>query len=249
MWKVAMPLHDNCVNARSRPARVLQCRIAYNAYGGYCVPLSSRHRPAAWTILAGNVWEAETIQFLATHCQGGDVVHAGTYFGDFLPALSCAVDADAKVWAFEPNPENYRCACVTVFVNELQSVELTNAALGERPGVLPLVTRGVQGASLGGASRIAQAGGRRDDKRSVDVRVVTIDEMVPSDRQVSVIQLDVEGFERQALAGALATIRRSKPILVLESMPETRWLAENLGTLGYRVTHRINGNFVLSTGY
>src|SRR4030042_2578699 len=25
---------------------VLQCCIAYNAYGGYCIPLSSRHRAA-----------------------------------------------------------------------------------------------------------------------------------------------------------------------------------------------------------
>lgn len=219
--------------------------MAYNAYGGYCVPLSSLHRPAARTILAGNVWEATTIQFLTGHCRDGDVVHAGTYVGDFLPVLSRAGDADAKARAFEPNPENYRCACMTAYVNGLQNVELTNVALGERQGVLPLVTGGVHGASLGGLCRIGQAG----DNRSIDVRGVTIDDVVPSDRNVSLIHLDVEGFEMPALTGSLATIRRCKPILVLETMPEGSWLAENLATLGYRLTNRVNGNFILSSGY
>lgn len=241
-----MHVEDGPANIQCNSGPVLQCSIAYNAYGGYCVPLSSSHRPAARTILAGRIWEPDTIEFLRAHCKAGDIIHAGTYFGDFLPALSRAVDSRAMVWAFEPNPENYRCARITTYVNGLQNVELTNAGLGERAGLLPLLTRGVHGASLGGASRITQAGGQSNDNRSIDVRIVTIDETFPSGRKASLIQLDVEGFERQALAGALATIRRCKPILVLESVPEENWLAQNLGTLGYRLTHRVNGNFVLS---
>jgi hypothetical protein len=43
------------------------------------------------------------------NCGKKDIVPAGAYFGDFLPALSNCGD-DVGVWAFEPNVENYTCA-------------------------------------------------------------------------------------------------------------------------------------------
>ena len=67
---------------------VLKCKISYNKYGGYCVPLSSHYRPAAKTVLSKKVYEPDTIEYMLKNCKSGDVVHAGTYFGDFLPALS-----------------------------------------------------------------------------------------------------------------------------------------------------------------
>src|SRR5262249_33438548 len=95
-------------------AGVLDCEVAYNAHGAFCGPGASRHRPAARAILAGRIWEPETLAFLAANGAGGDVVHAGAYFGDFLPALARACGPAGKVWAFEPNDENFRCAQVTV---------------------------------------------------------------------------------------------------------------------------------------
>ena len=35
--------------------QALKCTIAYNKYGGYCVPLSSHHRPNAQYILGGGL--------------------------------------------------------------------------------------------------------------------------------------------------------------------------------------------------
>ena len=90
---------------------VLQCCIAYNKYGGYCVPLSSLHRPAAQRILSGDVYEPNTIEFLISNCSDGDIVHAGAYFGDFLPALSRSCAPNAKIWvSVDPNcsPERVR---------------------------------------------------------------------------------------------------------------------------------------------
>lgn len=84
--------------------------ISHNEYGKYCVPKSSSIRPAARKILSGEVYEPETIEFMRVNCGDGDVVHAGAYFGDFLPALSAGMSAGGKVWAFEPNFENYYCA-------------------------------------------------------------------------------------------------------------------------------------------
>jgi FkbM family methyltransferase len=227
----------------------LKCVVSYNRYGGYCVPKSSRRRPAARAILSGKVWEPQTIDFIITNCSNGDVVHAGTFFGDFLPALSKGVATSSTVWAFEPNPENYRCARITLKINDLDNVVLTNAGLGARREVLFLQTRDENGRALGGTSRII-AKGSKEATHGEAIQILTIDETVGSDRIVSIIQLDVEGHEKEALSGALKTIERCLPILILEVMPnstllDSEWFAENILRLGYRRIKNLHSNAVL----
>lgn len=65
--------------------------------------------------------------------------------------------------------------------------------------------------------------------------IVTLDEIIPRERMVSNIQLDVEGFEKQALTGALMTVNRCKPIIVLEQLPEESWFSKNIISLGYQI--------------
>ena len=83
--KAAVKKRAQQLKYEGNSAEVLQCQVAYNMFGGYCVPLSSYCRPAAQAILNGQVWEPETIAELRKFAKigGGDVVHAGTYFGDF----------------------------------------------------------------------------------------------------------------------------------------------------------------------
>ncbi len=229
----------------SRFDSVLQCCIAYNKYGGYCVPLSANHRPAAERILSGGIWEPKIIEFIMSRCGDGDIVHAGTFFGDFLPALSQSSAQGSRIWAFEPNPENYRCAFITTYINGLQNVELINAGLGERQGFLQMVTSDTDGTSLGGASRMVRETDGSSTEGSITVEVVTVDEVIPSERKISIIQLDVEGFEKPALAGALKSIRRCKPILILESLPDEDWLETNILQLGYRVAGKAHEDTIL----
>ncbi|MEH2540893.1 FkbM family methyltransferase [Bradyrhizobium sp. AZCC 1577] len=232
-------------NWRYKEWPVLQCDIAYNALGGYCVPLSSRHRYAAQVILRGNVYESHTIDFIVQNAKDGDVVHAGAFFGDFLPALSRACAPLRKVWAFEPDPENYRCALITTLINDLQNVSLMNAGLGDTRGVAKLVTHDEAGKSLGELSHIQLHHPSPRPVEAVTVEMVTIDETIPADRKVSILHLDVEGFEQQVLTGALTTIRRNRPFLILEDVPSEDWFAKNLSPLGYRVDRRIHHNTLL----
>ncbi|QGM21413.1 FkbM family methyltransferase [Spiribacter sp. 2438] len=227
----------------------LKCATGYNQHGGYCVPASSFHRPAAKAILAGKVYEPNTVDYLRANCGGRDVVHAGTFFGDFLPALSQAVGSDALIWAFEPNRENYRCARMTLEMNNISNVRLTRAGLGAKSQRLFVQTAETGGRSLGGASRIVNEDCEAQSKDPVDI--VAIDEAVPADRNVGIVQLDVEGYEKEALAGALATIQRCLPILILEILPNSNlinseWFSANISSLGYANIARLHGNLVYS---
>ena len=155
-------------------------------------------------------------------------MHAGTFFGDFLPAISRAYD---RVWAFEPNPDSFKCAEITVRLNELKNVQITNAALGRSDGSASLRTER-DGEYLGGGSFVVDEPG--------ETRVHSLDSLIPADHQIGMIHLDVERFEGPALEGARRTIARCKPVIVLESVPEIIW------DLGYREVRRVNRNYVFA---
>jgi FkbM family methyltransferase len=226
----------------------LKCRIWYNQYGGYCLPESSLHRTAARKILRGMVYEPETIEFMRDHCAGGDIVHAGTYFGDFLPGLSQACPSGFRIWAFEPNTESYRCAQITMAINALENVTLQNAGLGESAAILRLRTLDENGVSLGGKSRMVSVE-EFNALTDQEVEIMAIDDTIESGRPVSIVQLDVEGHEQAALSGALRTIRRCLPILILEiqrgsDLLERPWFKDNILSLGYVQTRSLHGNTV-----
>ena len=222
----------------------LSAVIAYNRFGGYAIPNQSLHRPAAQAVLAGGVWEEATIACMIAHAGDGDIVHAGTYFGDFLPALSAAIAPAAKIWAFEPIAANHACAAITMRLNGLANVELTQAALGCGAEMLTMVTHDARGRAMGGGSHVAE---NPDPSGPTErVRQILLDDAIPAQRNVTVLQLDVENFEKQALSGALALLARCKPLLILETVPQSDWFAEHIGSLGYAFQSEVSRNSVFS---
>lgn len=213
---------------------VLKCCIAYNKHGGYALPRSSLHTTVSQALLAGRVYESDTVDFLVSRGRG-EIIHAGAFAGDFLPALS---QAYSKIWAFEPHPENFRCAELTIKINEIRNVELVKRGLGECRGAAILQTKDHDG-PLGASSRISEAG----DEVIV---LLALDETIPANSAISVIHLDVEGYEQKVLAGAMQLIERCRPILVLETLPDSQWIAKHLTPLGYRISGRVDENTILS---
>ena len=183
-------------------------------------------------ILGARVWESDTLDLLRSVDPASDVVHAGTFFGDFIPALAYTRRAGALVWAFEPNRESYECAQVTITLNRLENVVLNHAGLHEESATALLATSDAKGRPLGGGSHLVSD--LATGVSSEEVNLMAIDEVVSGDRRDGVIQLDVEGHEQAALAGAMRTIERCRPLIVLETPPES-WIAEHLTPLGYRI--------------
>lgn len=211
-----------------------------NRYGVYHLPEGVEHRPAARAILSGEVYEPETIDFIRRNAGDGDIIHAGAFFGDFLPGLSSGLAEGRKVWAFEPNPESHAAACKTVEMNRLANVELVNAALSDRAAGVLLRTHQDDGRALGGASRVVSDAG--DGVRAV--ASVMLDFAVPLERRVSILHLDVEGHEKAALRGAFHIVSRWRPILILEFFSDLRWLSRTFRGSGYRQVDKLNRNWV-----
>ena len=233
------------VRSVNNSKQVLDGLVAYNKYGGYFTPLSSQKRPAVQSILSGSVYEPDTISFMRNNCSNGDIIHAGTFFGDFLPGLSGAISNNAKIWAFEPNIENFRCAQITSLINNLNNVKLFNSGVGEINTIVPMQIETVEGISMGGGSTIVN---ENIEGKTINVKIVKIDDVIPSDRNISILQLDVEGYEKEALQGALNTIIRCNPVLILEdneNVIKTSWFADKILSLGYEIFGEVHNNTLL----
>lgn len=237
-WRSRLGVGD----AFALPPDAPDCVAGKNRHGSYCVPRSAAYRPAARAILDSRVWESDTLDLVRGVDPDSDIVHAGTFFGDFIPALAQSRGHGALVWAFEPNRENYECARITITLNGLENVVLSHAGLDQGKATALLATSDAKGRSLGGGSHLTTDPAL--GVNSEEVNLLAVDDVVSSERLVGVIQLDVEGHERDALAGAVRTIARCRPLIILETPPES-WIAEHLAPLGYRVTGTVDANTVL----
>lgn len=92
----------------------------------------------------------------------------------------------------------------------LQRVTLVNAACGDRPGHLAMLTTGA-----GGADYFVVPDSERPD--CIRVEQVTIDQMSRLHEFLPThLKVDVEGYEQEVLTGAAQVLREQRPLLFLE---------------------------------
>jgi len=104
------------------------------------------------------------------------------------------------VYTFEPNPQSFYCCS---FNCPEENVVPFHAALGAEPALIKVSTPHRE--QNYGANRVTGAG---------HVPVMTIDSLELE--HCDLLMLDIEGYELFALQGALETIKRCKPVIVLE---------------------------------
>ncbi len=121
-----------------------------------------------------------------------------------------------KHWAFEPVPGNFaglkaRFPIVTVLPYALAEISghtefhVTKA----NPAYSSLEDRDPKLLDQIGLSNAVQ--------EVVDVEIRRLDDVIPESAQFALIKIDVAGAELRTLGGALATIRRCQPIVILEA--------------------------------
>lgn len=218
--------------------------VARNKYGLYCVPASFKGLPGAREILASEVYEPLTIEYMLRNCGDGDIVQAGAFFGDFIPALALNCAKTTKIWAFEPHPISYTAAVETCRLNSIRNTALLNTGLSNRSEFATMQISSDK-VLLGGGSSITnrcQPGGT-----VCTIKTCTLDTVIPATRNVTILQLDVEGHELEALEGAGQLIARCHPIVIVEVLPGSLLLQrDQFKTLlsGYKPHGQIYRNHV-----
>ena len=170
------------------------------------------------------------------YCRGNRVVvQAGGAYGVWPLALS---QRFYTVYTFEPDPQNY--PLLVANTADCANVIRWQAALGSHAGFVA-VQRDASEADNAGAGYVVEGG---------TVPVVALDTLqLP---ELDLLCLDVEGYELEALTGAIRTIRSHRPVVMLECKPlphmtrDPNAAVELLLDLGYEVREKVNRDVVLS---
>jgi len=116
-----------------------------------------------------------------------------------------------RVIAFEPMPS----LADTLRVKFRHGVDIRSIALSDRAGTVELHMPVVDGVTVTGCSTVSPtASATYPDHRAIEVPMATLDSVY--DGQVGFIKIDVEGHEQAVLDGAVQTIRRCRPRLLVE---------------------------------
>ncbi len=142
------------------------------------------------------------------------VVDVGANEGQWSSMMLACINP-IKAIVFEPVPETF--AKLQAALGDRPNVELRNVVVGERQGSVRFnVTRDSKGASVlqpGSSMKVHVADQWdvvKDDERPMD----TLDHQLADLPEVSLLKIDVQGFEKQVLAGAVATLKKTRFVLV-----------------------------------
>lgn len=119
---------------------------------------------------------------------------------------------DGRVVAFEPIQANYDRLVTNVRLNQLANVQVEKLGLADNEETIE-VCRNTKGSSN---VSLVSTGDFREQ-----VRLVRFDDWVIRNglKRVDVLKLDIEGAEVRALGGMLETIKRFRPVLIVEINP------------------------------
>ena len=138
------------------------------------------------------------------------VVDGGAHLGLFTLIAALRLGGSGHVFAFEPDPYNFRALSYNVRAARARNVTLINAALTDARGTAEFhASSGTIAGSLVDKSYV-------HDDYEVEVDTTTLDACLPDVRSSRVvIKLDVEGMEPRALAGATRTLREAGEVALL----------------------------------
>jgi FkbM family methyltransferase len=164
-----------------------------------------RDRKARRLIEAGEPYQGDRLAAALPFCRQRRVaLDIGAHIGLWAVQLDPVFDI---VHAFEPQPESFKALVENItgmFVTAYQQ------AVSDKSGPVWL-------ADIGLAAHIADA----DTPQAVQVDAVRLDSLDLVD--VDFVKIDVEGYETFVLRGGENTIRRDRPVIVLEQKHERRY--------------------------
>jgi FkbM family methyltransferase len=185
------------------------------------------------------VWEPAVTNVIERKARSGMVaLDVGADIGYYALQLSRLVGPSGRVVAFEPIPEARKRLEHNIALNAAKNIEVSGYALGNEPGTVYLEDPLKK-------SRInlnKTSAGERDIEVSIKRLDDLVDEMnLPS---IDIVKMDIEGAEHLALLGMEQSLRKFRPILIVEVhnhfLPQfgssSQQLLTWLRTLGYEIT-------------
>lgn len=181
----------------------------------------------------GECCELESAVLRQLLVRPGVIVEVGANIGVHTIALARQAQQHRQVLvAFEPQPVIFQNLCANLAANGITNVLAWPYACGSEAGTLYFARPDYEApGNFGGVEMQTEPGAR-----TMPVPCVRLDDALRM-HTVSLIKLDVEGFELAALQGAQETLARCRPTLYLENdrLDRSQALIEWLWSKEYRL--------------
>lgn len=193
----------------------------------FCIP----NKQVAWRVSTMFTKEPDTIAWIQGMAPGEVFLDVGANIG--LYSLYAALRG-LRVYAFEPEAQNYALLCRNICVNKLE-VHAYAVALSDKFAVDELYLSGL--AAGGSCHSFGQSTNFKGENAEFPFRQgcmsCRIDELpfVPQH-----IKIDVDGLEHKVIAGAVRTLQHIKSVLVElnRNLPAHLVLFEILSDMGFK---------------
>lgn len=142
--------------------------------------------------------------------KGDTVLDVGANIGYYTLIFAKLVGKNGKVYAFEPDIDNFRLLQKNVRINNHKNVITINKAVGDYNKKIRLY----RSKENMGNHKIYDDHSSRD---SIEVKMMTLDKF--KNRKIDFIKIDVEGAEPAVIKGGKNLFLKNKPIIFTEFYP------------------------------
>ena len=141
---------------------------------------------------------------------------------------------------FEPDRRNRAHLHANLLINDLlgENVEIHELALGAQPGRLRLLPGPEQNLGLSQIVELA------DTQEGYDVDIARLDDLISLSGKTLAIKIDVERYERKALAGMARTLRDNRGIALIEVLEAREQTTAMMADAGYILAQEFPPNLV-----
>lgn len=180
-------------------------------------------------------YEHWLLSYIQKTFNGGVLIDVGAHTGNHAVFFSMFCNFELII-AYEPNAEAFDILEKNIQrnfdVDHDKRVYSINAALGDLTGEY---TMKIHDQSRSGSAMVIPA----EKKETNLIQMLTLDDEVEKfERKISVIKVDVEGYEMEVLRGAEKTIAKHKPDLFIETHFNPFGIEQQLKHLGYELKER-----------
>jgi FkbM family methyltransferase len=173
----------------------------------------------ARSIFYSNNWEPEETSLLRSVTpQGGTFIDVGANIGYFSLLASRWVGPSGAVYALEPVRATHARLRRNLALNPTANVTAVQVGASSTPGTAAIALE----SDAGHAHLVA---GEVGPERLETITLTTVDAFVTSNRltRVDVLKIDVEGADFEVIRGAQTTLRRFRPVVLMEVELITRF--------------------------
>ena len=174
--------------------------------------------------LYGEWSEGENIIMSEYISEGDTVIDIGANIGTTVLSMSKNVGKTGKVIAFEPQQLMSQCLNTNLTLNDITNVDVYNIALSSKDGWAKLNDSEYIESGHYGEAGISEHG--------TDIKTMKLDDLKLN--SCSLIKLDIEGHEWEALKGGNAFLSEYRPVIYMEAKNDLKsteeclkWLMEN----------------------